>query len=138
MQVPFLQAHTKTYKIIALFALFAGACVIFYLFNPGQHSFFLPCPFKYITGYNCPGCGSQRALHQLAHGNLRTAFSLNPLLILTLPLIIYTLGLKIWNYIYETAYRVRIFYSNLFIFSYFAVAILYWIFRNLPMYPFAK
>ncbi|MBZ0327696.1 MAG: DUF2752 domain-containing protein [Altibacter sp.] len=98
----------------------------------------MPCPFKFVTGYNCPGCGSQRALHQLAHGNIQTAFFLNPLLILSLPLLIYSLGLKLWNYLFETVHRVRLFYSNLFIFSYFGIAIAYWIFRNLPIYPFVK
>ncbi|WP_345234438.1 DUF2752 domain-containing protein [Olivibacter ginsenosidimutans] len=28
----------------------------------------LPCPFKYITGIDCPGCGFQRALLLLFQG----------------------------------------------------------------------
>ncbi|MFD1140618.1 DUF2752 domain-containing protein [Larkinella insperata] len=54
-------------------------------FNPAQVSFFPPCPFKLLTGLECPGCGSQRCLHQLLHGRVGQAFSYNPLLVLSLP-----------------------------------------------------
>jgi hypothetical protein len=36
----------------------------------------------------CPGCGSQRAVHQLLHGHLFASFSLNPLL---MPALLYAL-----------------------------------------------
>ncbi len=37
-----------------------------------------------ITGWECPGCGSQRALHQFLHGNFSAAFTFNMLFIPTL------------------------------------------------------
>ncbi len=114
----------------------AGIVLLFFMFNPSNHSFFLPCPFKYTTGYHCPGCGSQRALHQLFHGDLIAAFRLNPLMLLSLPLIIYGFGTKLYNYILERSHRVTIFYNKFFIFGYFGIAILYWIIRNIPVYPF--
>jgi hypothetical protein len=124
----------KLLKITLLFVLIGGGFLLFYLFDPSQHSFFLPCPFNYMTGYQCPGCGSQRAIHQLLHGNVGAAFNLNPLLIVSLPLILYGIGTKIWNYIYNTSHRVTLFYSNIFIYGYFAIAIIYWVLRNLSFW----
>ena len=62
---------------------------VMFLFNPAEHGFFPRCFFRMITGWDCPGCGGLRATHQLLHGQVRAAFALNPLLILSLPLVAY-------------------------------------------------
>jgi hypothetical protein len=38
----------------------------------------LPCPFKYLTGIDCPGCGFQRAIIALTKGKLHESFLLYP------------------------------------------------------------
>jgi len=128
----------KLLKIALLLILFGGLFIIYYFNNPTEGSIFLSCPFKLVSGYNCPGCGSQRAIHQLLHGNIEAAFRLNPLMLLSLPLIIYGLGTKIRNFIFGTSSRVQLFYSNIFIYTYFSIAIIYWVIRNLSFYPFVK
>ncbi|MDE7125963.1 MAG: DUF2752 domain-containing protein [Muribaculaceae bacterium] len=51
------------------------------------------CVFKAITGYDCPGCGSQRAFHALLHGNVYEAFVLNPAVFALVPLaVLYALA----------------------------------------------
>ena len=48
-----------------------------------EYSAFIPkCPFRWFTGLDCPACGSQRAIHQLLHLNIKGAFGYNPFLIL--------------------------------------------------------
>lgn len=47
--------------------------------------FFLPCPFKYLTGIDCPGCGFQRSLLALLKGNLQLSLKLYPA---TIPLLV--------------------------------------------------
>jgi len=44
----------------------------------------LTCPFKSVTGFDCPGCGIQRAFIALLKGNLRESFHLYPALLLVL------------------------------------------------------
>jgi len=37
------------------------------------------CPFRLITGINCPSCGTTRALGELSRGNLEDSLNLNPM-----------------------------------------------------------
>ena len=46
----------------------------------------LPCPFKYLTGIDCPGCGFQRSVLALMQGDLHKSFDLYPP---TIPLLIF-------------------------------------------------
>jgi hypothetical protein len=46
----------------------------------------LTCPFKYLTGIDCPGCGFQRSVIQLLKGNLHQSFILYPA---TIPLLLF-------------------------------------------------
>lgn len=72
--------------LIITIALVGG--VVYYLFSPLESSFFPKCPFHSITGLDCPGCGSQRALHYLTHFEIKKAFLSNPLLIMAIPYIL--------------------------------------------------
>jgi len=134
--VALLQDNHKYLKIALLIVLFGGFFLVYFFYNPAQSSFFIPCPIHYITGFYCPGCGSQRAIHLLLHGDIIGAFRFNPLMVLTLPILIYGLGITIANWVFGTSYRFMLFYSKLFIFGYFGIAILYWVLRNLHFYPF--
>jgi len=62
----------------------AGAGILF-SFDPDRYGFYPVCYFHAITGLNCPGCGSTRAIHQLLHGNVLAAARLNLLVVLSLP-----------------------------------------------------
>jgi len=41
-------------------------------------NFFLPCPFKALTGFDCPGCGFQRSFVALLKGDWQESFHLYP------------------------------------------------------------
>lgn len=38
-----------------------------------------PCPFKYVTGFYCPGCGGTRAVWYLLHGHILLSIQYHPL-----------------------------------------------------------
>ena len=50
--------------------------------DPNQPGHYPTCPFLAATGYYCPGCGSLRALHDLAHGDPAGALARNPFMVL--------------------------------------------------------
>jgi Protein of unknown function (DUF2752) len=80
--------HQKIF-LGAVMLLGAGVAALLFFFNPAEHGFFPRCYFRAFTGWDCPGCGGLRAAHQLLHGEVRAAFTLNPLLVLALPLLGY-------------------------------------------------
>lgn len=86
------------YKKKALIAvatiLIAAVLIIFFNIDPNVYPFFPKCPFLVITGLECPGCGSQRAYHQLLHFNIVSAFHQNPLVVLFTPYILFGLYLE--------------------------------------------
>lgn len=67
--------------VFGMATLGAGAVVFF--FNPATHGFYPVCMFHKLTGLNCPGCGSTRALYALLHGNLPLALKDNAVFIIT-------------------------------------------------------
>jgi hypothetical protein len=89
-----------------------------------------------LTGLFCPGCGTLRALHQLVHGRLLTAFWLNPLMVLSVPFFGYVFvskvmlvrsGRRMWGIVIPVVW----------IWILLGVIILFWILRNIPLYPFS-
>src|SRR5215467_1289585 len=75
-------------SVVSIWLLVLSASVYAFVFDPGHTGFFPICPFRALTGFTCPGCGSTRALHQLLHGNFSAAFKLNPLFLIGLPFLI--------------------------------------------------
>jgi len=67
--------------------IMGGVLVLLYLFHPAQTAIFPPCLIHSATGYYCPGCGSLRAIHNLLHGNVGAAISLNPLMVVSIPVV---------------------------------------------------
>jgi hypothetical protein len=88
-----------TISILQIFWAGAGfvalvtACLVLYLYDPTTAGFYPVCQIHQLTGLECPGCGSLRALHQLTHGNIVAAWHFNPLLITVLPIGVW-LGLR--------------------------------------------
>src|SRR5215467_11217544 len=50
---------------------------------------FPACPLHSLTGINCPGCGTQRALHAVLHGHLGVALHDNAFAMLSIPVLLY-------------------------------------------------
>lgn len=80
-----------TRKIILIFIIVAVAVIaaaIYFFYDPNSPGNLFPrCTFLMLTGYKCPGCGSQRAIHSLLHGDLLQAFKYNAALIVAVPLV---------------------------------------------------
>lgn len=66
-------------------AVIAAALLFLFFVDPLEAAWFPRCPFLALTGRECPGCGSSRAIHALLHGRVCAAVGLNPLATLLLP-----------------------------------------------------
>ena len=113
----------------------AGGAILFH-FDPEKSGFFPACRFHQLTGLDCPGCGSQRALHALLHGQILTALHDNLLLVLSLPLFLALLILSTWR-----SYRGEkpvVLIRPAWAWAYVAAWVIFGILRNLPFPPFAS
>ena len=80
----------NTYKWIVVAAVVLTLGVAYYFIDPALHKWVPKCPFMLLTGWKCPGCGSQRVLHALTHGQIVEAFRQNALFI---PAMLYVLAI---------------------------------------------
>lgn len=62
--------------------------IVYKVYNPSENIYFPKCPFRVMTGYKCPGCGSQRAIHSLLNFDIRNAVNENAILLLSIPYLI--------------------------------------------------
>ena len=49
----------------------------------------VPCIFKLVTGFDCPGCGITRMLVSLLQGDIYAAYQYNPVLFCLSPYILF-------------------------------------------------
>lgn len=126
----------KIFLRTGLLAVIVTLAVLFFALNPNEHAIFPRCPFNVLTGYYCPGCGSQRAIHSLLHLNFAGVARNNILFIPTVVLVVYhytysfvnsLFGLKLPNvfYLKHTPWVICL------VIGAFAVL------RNIPYYPFS-
>lgn len=117
-----------TLAVAAAAIAFVCLCWYFYTHDPDT-SFSLKCTFKMLTGYDCPGCGSQRAFHAMLHGDLASAWGYNPMVFFAVPAAVYYLiveaGRKRWPRLHAASV------SPFIIIAFFVAIVAFWIGRNL-------
>jgi len=120
--------------VITLVSLMIVGVALLFVFDPARHAFYPVCLFKKMTGYDCPGCGGLRAVHQLLRGDLWHAFQLNPLAVTAFPL----LGYWAIRSSRRSSHGARAGTPSPLFWVWFAVAIivLFGVVRNLSWWPF--
>ena len=103
---------------------------VYYRFNPASAgSLFPPCPSHWLTGYNCPGCGSQRAVHCLLHGDVAQAFRYNALMVVSVPIVLVLMAADVLHERYPRFYNVT--HHYVVCIAYFVVAVAWTVVRNI-------
>jgi hypothetical protein len=74
--------------VVAVGGAAVAAATVLAVGDPNRGGFPV-CPLHAATGLNCPGCGTQRALHALLHGHVGVALHDNAFAILALPVLVY-------------------------------------------------
>ena len=90
----------------------------------------IPCVFRLVTGYRCPGCGMTHAAMALIHGQPKIAFRENPLSLTVVPLLLFygTYRAEVYIRTARTDFKK---WEILFLGVLWAVVLLFWLLRNL-------
>lgn len=120
-------------KTVILLVILLVSGTILFFFNPegNEESIWFPkCMFHYLTGFNCPSCGIQRAGHHLLHLRFREAFLYNPFLVISVP---YALAvLAVWAAPASRLEGLRRFcYHRYTLWTYLVLVFAWWIVRNI-------
>ena len=120
----------KKYKfIVGILVLLLVS--LYYFFNPTVSNFFPKCPFHTITGLYCPGCGSQRAIHDLMHLNIFEAINHNALMFF-----MFTFGIGLYLYLYCKKKFSDLIYHPKSPLIIFGIIFLFGVLRNLDKFHF--
>jgi hypothetical protein len=122
----------KTFKKLLIVTAVLAVPTVYFFFD-ARKGLFPQCPFHFVTGFHCPGCGSQRALSALVHGDFVSAIQYNILLILFLPLLLYAGFISVR---YSDTQKLKLWYNPLFGRIVVIVILGFWLLRNIPLYPF--
>ena len=102
---------------------------LFYYFADPASGLMPKCIFRSLTGYQCPGCGVQRAIHAMLHGDIEAAWHFNPFVFFAVPVacfyIVTELGRTHWPH-----FHARL--NNPYIAAAILISVLaFWLLRNL-------
>ena len=115
--------------ILLVAALLLVLGLVYYALDPSSSTLFPRCTFLSLTGYKCPGCGSQRAVHALLHGDLVAAFRYNALLLIAIPWIALCLFAESRRTRNPRLYaRLN---ASLLIWLFLAMVLIWWLLRNI-------
>lgn len=77
----------RRWVIAGVTAIALVLLVVYSMVDPAQATWMPKCLFHELTGWQCPGCGSQRMAHALLHGRLAQAWSFNPFIFIITPVV---------------------------------------------------
>jgi hypothetical protein len=83
----------RIFAVLAAALALTAAVAVLFVFDPSTAGFFPVCALHELTGWQCPGCGGLRAVHQLSHGHIAAAWRLNPFVVGLLPVALW-LGVR--------------------------------------------
>ncbi|HEX4814339.1 MAG TPA: DUF2752 domain-containing protein [Nonomuraea sp.] len=114
----------------------AGAVVAFVgVVDPNTPGHYPTCPFLWLTGLYCPGCGTLRTIHALAHLDPVAAIGLNPLAVAVIPFLVFWWGrwvVRAW----QGRPRRTTLAHPAWLWAFIALIMVYWVVRNLPFGAF--
>ncbi|MEV5896723.1 DUF2752 domain-containing protein [Nonomuraea fuscirosea] len=103
--------------------------------DPNEPGHYPTCPFLMITKLYCPGCGTLRTMHALAHLDPVAALGLNPLAMAMIPFLLFWWGrwvLRSW----QGRPRRTTLAHPAWLWVFIGVVMVYWVVRNLPFGAF--
>jgi hypothetical protein len=116
---------------------FLGMLALYIFWNPTETNIFPKCPVYGVTGIYCPGCGSQRAAHQILNGNIIEGIRHNYLIGLLGLVLSYQVFMFIMNSVLQKGI-VNLLHKSKVTMGILVIVILFWILRNINLFPFTE
>ncbi|MDR0230283.1 MAG: DUF2752 domain-containing protein [Flavobacteriaceae bacterium] len=117
---------------ITILVLICGGLTYYYLFFGEDGQAGMTCVFNKTFGWQCPGCGGQRAVKALLHGDFRQAFVFNPMIYIFTPFILYLGIIVVEGYLIGNKRIVQLLqFPTYFGYWFLAIIILFTIVRNI-------
>lgn len=117
-------------KIILGLLLLIVLSLVYFIWSPLEARWFPQCPMKLLSGYSCPGCGAQRAVHAALHGNFGEALRYNYFLSIGLPYLIAAMIVSLTKGpIAKFANRTLL--SQPMLIAYVVLYLVWWVVRNI-------
>jgi hypothetical protein len=125
---------TDSKKLIKWFVVFGFLmllALVYKIFDPGVTDIFPECIFYRYTGFKCPVCGSQRAVHHLMNFEIAKAFMSNALLVLAIPYVMINIILDIIKFPGENIKKLKnVLFGKKAVIGIVVIIVLFWIGRN--------
>ena len=126
--------YKRIFIIVLIFMISISAVITAaYIFS--ELNIGIPCPFYFLTGLYCPGCGGTRAVEALLNLDFIQALRYNSFIFLAVPFILYYLICLSWAFVRGERYEAGKKFSVILIVL-CAVGIVYGVIRNLPQFSF--
>lgn len=134
---PVVPRPVSWWKVAGLGAAGLAGCAYVAFFDPSTSSALYPaCPFRAVTGLDCPGCGVTRALHSLANGDLPAALDHNVLWVVALPVLLWWM---LRGFVRSRGRRPpgpSVTWRPWMTWTLVSTVLAFWLVRNLPWWPF--
>lgn len=123
--------------IISLFYIILFAIIIiFYFLILDKHNLQLKCPIYSIFNLYCPGCGLTRMISSILRLNFYQAFRYNPLIFISLPIIILLSLDKYINWLKDKKTCLYNKINNKTWYAILIITIIYFIIRNIETFDY--
>ena len=129
--MPFSHDMRQRLPWLLIAAVVGVLLVLNYFYNPEHTSWSPKCIMLQLTGYKCPGCGSQRFAYYLMHGDIMKAISYNYYIALLSPYLLLLLSGEVIPSRRWRQYVLTHFATKYFCLSYVALYFLWWVLRNI-------
>lgn len=114
--------------VILLFLLLLG--FLYYCCSPEGNAWYPKCSFYLLTGWQCPSCGSQRAVHALLHGEVGQALRYNPFMLVSIPYAVGVVLSTMWASPWAKRMRAALLHRNV-VLAYVVLFVAWWVLRNI-------
>lgn len=116
---------------LAALLLLVPLLLLYFRLDPACYPF-PRCPVYWLTGWYCPGCGTQRTLHALLHGRWRQAAQFNLLAAVYAPVVGVGLTASGLRWLTHQPRRASVLYQPWFGWLTVGLTVVFALWRNLP------